>query len=377
MPCLRKHLPCHWLLSAVFLSQSVPAVEPAELVLSSPQRHAVFQRDDTGMAQLEVSGTYSGAVTRIEGRAIPRSGFSGTPTDWQVIEDSPAAGTFSGVLEISHGWYNVEVHSSEGSSVVGRDLVEQVGVGEIFVTAGQSNAANHGDNEGVPNPQTPADERVSAFDGTTWQFAEDPQPIATGTGGSPWPDLGDLLTATYQVPVGFYSVGVNQSGVDRWLPSREPPDLYPLLGDAMNFFGPNGFRSVLWHQGETDAISNTTAQVYFDRLRSVIAQSRVDAGFVVPWGVALASYIPRIGNDPDIINGQLMVIAVDPFAFQGAATDDMIVPYRGLTDFMGCHFNDAGLEEHARRWADALRSIIPDIDPPPPAGGLGSGIGLR
>jgi hypothetical protein len=51
-----------------------------------------------------------------------------------------------------------------------------VGVGEVFVVAGQSNSANHGAEKQVTKTK-----RVSAFDGTGWQLADDPQPGPTFT----------------------------------------------------------------------------------------------------------------------------------------------------------------------------------------------------
>jgi len=102
---------------------------------------------------------------------------------------------------------------------------------------------------------------------------------------------------------------------------------------------------VLWHQGESDAAA---------RLEAVIAQSRIDAGFDVPWGVAIASYRPGVGGDPDVTGGQYLVIANDPLVFLGAMTDDMIVPYRDGVGYTGIHFNEAGLREHGYRWADAV-----------------------
>lgn len=89
---------------------------------------------------------------------------------------------------------------------------------------------------------------------------------------------------------------------------------------------------------------------YAARLEAIIAQSRTDSGFDVPWGVAIASYRPGVGVDPDVTAGQYLVIANDPLVFLGAMTDDMIVPYRDGAGYTGIHFNEAGLQEHGSRW---------------------------
>ncbi len=226
--------------------------------------------------------------------------------------------------------------------------VDRFGVGDVYITAGQSNSANHGSSR-----LTPADDRVSAYDivSGTWQFAADPQPVATGSGGTPWPALGDLLAVAGDIPIGFVSVGWGGTSVQQWLPGGT---LYPRLQDALDALGPEGLRAVLWHQGESDAAAGTSAALYAQRLEAIIAQSRIDAGWDVPWGVALASYRPGVGGDPDVIGGQLAVINGDPLVFQGASTDDMIVPYRDGATYGGIHFNEAGLREHAARWQTAL-----------------------
>lgn len=47
------------------------------------------------------------------------------------------------------------------------------------MVAGQSNSANHGEEK-----CTSQTGRVASFDGLTWQIANDPQPGASGNGGS-------------------------------------------------------------------------------------------------------------------------------------------------------------------------------------------------
>ena len=123
--------------------------------------------------------------------------------------------------------------------------ISPIGVGEVFIIAGQSNSANAGIQR-----QTPSDSRVSAWGKRGWQFASDPQPIATGNGGSPWPLLGDLLATRYDMPIGFISVGLGGTKVEQWLPRST--DKFDRIVMALNEVGPQGARALLWHQGESD-----------------------------------------------------------------------------------------------------------------------------
>ena len=341
----------------------------ASVSLTEPLSRAVFQRNADNLATIPIAGTYSGNVTSIEARAIVMDGFTGISTEWQVVESGPTGETFRSQLAVpAGGWYRIETRVLDGGQAVGQSSVERVGVGEVFVTAGQSNSANHGsDGLSIDNPQQPTDDRVSAFNGIEWRIANDPQPVATGTGGSPWPALGDLVSATYQVPVGFYSVGWGGTTVGDWVPGAAGPDATPLynrLQAALQSLGPAGVRAVLWHQGESDNALNTSTTDYAAQLESVIAQSRIDAGFDVPWGVALASYIDRFDPlDQQIVDGQLQVIANDPLVFAGPNTDTMVIPYRNGVNFTGIHFNDEGLREHARRWFQELQAnqlLVPE-----------------
>ncbi|MDX9722733.1 MAG: sialate O-acetylesterase [Myxococcota bacterium] len=216
------------------------------------------------------------------------------------------------------------------------------------MTAGQSNSANHGS-----PAQRVQDERVLAHDlVSSWHPAHDPQPIATGSGGSPWPLLGELLVARLEVPVGFVSVGWGGTSIAQWQPGGT---LYPRLQGALQFLGPQGCRAVLWHQGESDNIADTSTASYAAQLQTLIAQSRVDAGFALPWGVALVSFLSGYGVDPAVVAGQQQVIDQDPLTFLGPNTDELdATTYR----FDGAHFNALGLQEHARRWAEALVPLL-------------------
>jgi hypothetical protein len=323
-------------------------VRPSSLSIDARLERADFQRDPQNEAGVLLTGAVVDGITSVEARAMPRAGGGGTATAWQVIDGSPGGGSYAGTLTLDGGWYDIDVRALLGATVVEQRTVERVGVGDVFVTAGQSNSANHGS-----DLLTATDDRVSAFDLNAWRHADDPQPIATGSGGSPWPALGDGLVAEHGVPVGLISVGWGGTSVEQWLPGGS---LYPRLKDALQALGPNGARAVLWHQGETDNVLNTSTADYRARLEAVIAQSRFDAGFDIPWGIALASFVPPSDTDQNIIDAQQQVAENDLLNFVGASTDDLIGPAWRAPD--GIHFNEAGLREHAARW----RVEVPTTD---------------
>jgi hypothetical protein len=342
--------------ATAFFGPSFLIEEP--VALFGPSERAVFQRDANGVARVPLSGLVGADVDRVEARALVMPGFTGRNTEWQTI--GTANGQLVGDLELpAGGWYRIETRGYRGEEVLPGDTLERIGAGEVFVTAGQSNSANHGN-----PPQQTSSDLVSAMAANgVWQTANDPQPIATGGGGSPWPILGDLLVERLGVPVGFVSVGWGGTTVGQWLPGASGPDAEPLydrLRDALQALGPNGARAVLWHQGESDALVATPAGVYAERLEELIESSRRDAQFDIEWGIALASFLPANSeaSEQEILAGQLDVITADAFTFQGPETDDLVGPAWRWDDI---HFNTAGLREHAGRWADIITArIVPE-----------------
>ena len=191
--------------------------------------------------------------------------------------------------------------ASAGGKVLATAKVAHIGVGEVFVVAGQSNSANHGEER-----QATATGRVAAFDGRRWQLARDPQPGASGDGGSFLPPFGDRIAELFGVPVGLVACGIGATSVREWLPEGvqfpNPPTLvgrvrqvpggewesrgeaFAMLTARMKPLGPHGFRAVLWHQGESDANQKDPARtlpgrLYRQYLERLIRDSRGAIGW--------------------------------------------------------------------------------------------------
>lgn len=325
----------------------------ATITLTSPSVREVIQRNSDNYADVKITGELSGEVDKIEARAFVMKDGSGNSVEWKKITGKIKDGKISGKFKLpAGGWYRIEVRTIKGKEIVDSTAVEQVGVGEVFVTAGQSNSTNYG----YPKT-TPTEDRVSAWNGKGWQFAADPQPIASddsSQNGSPWPSLGDILVQKLDVPVGFISTGWGGSAVSQW---NADGQFYPRMKMALKYLGDHGERAILWHQGETDMVLGTSTELYMKLLQSLIDQSRKDAGWKVPWVVAGVSFMPSqqfgTGLAPKMtaIRAAQKLIADGKTIFRGPTTDDMIgSTWRSDT----VHFNTKGLREHGRRWADVL-----------------------
>ena len=173
------------------------------------------------------------------------------------------------------------------------------------------------------------------------------------------PVFGDLLADQLDVPIGIVSIGWGGTTVGEWLPNASGPDSAPLynrLQDAFESLGPNGARAVLWHQGESDALNETDQETYASRLSTIIDQSRTDAGFEIPWGVALAAFQPQnpVDGNAVILDAQRDVIRNDPLVFAGPNTD-LLGPDLRYDDI---HFNEEGLHQHGALWTTAVQAFL-------------------
>jgi hypothetical protein len=324
----------------VRLSASAAAFE-----VSSPKARQVIQRTGT-TTDVAVRGTAPGA-DRVQARLVARAGFAGASTGWAPLAVD-TRGRYAGVVPaVAGGWYDLEVRSQTGAVHLPLATVERVGVGEVFIIAGQSNSANWGS-----TAQTPGDDRVSALAAAYngWQWARDPQPHANGGRGSPWPAFGTRFAADTGLPVAVVAVGVGGTVVAQWQPTAS---LYPRLKSAIQALGPKGFRAVLWHQGETDAYRCTATDTYVALLNTLIKASREEAGWPVPWGVATASQLPSATAvcKQAIDAAQAQVVDNTPGVFAGPNTNGYFAA--GLT-WDRVHFNAEGLTRHGQAWVQAL-----------------------
>ena len=368
----------------------------AGLTLSSPLESAVVQRLTKDTGRIVIAGSLApGGVKApvLEARILdgPRSG------NWQALAPVFAAGGFHATMELpAGGWYRLEVRALSEGRVFAESAVSAVGVGEVFVVAGQSNSANHG-----AERQSTLTGKVAAFDGQRWQLAHDPQPGASGGGGSFLPPFGDALASRFKVPVGIVACGIGATSVREWLPggSRfpQPPTLTGLVqqlpggeweskGEAfdrlagrLKLLGPHGCRAVLWHQGESDANQQDPTRtlpgnLYRGYLEKVILGSRQGAGWEVPWFVAQVSYhVPGDEASPDIRAAQASLWK-DGIAHQGPDSDALKGDLRE-DGGKGVHFSGPGLRAHAARWVEQVAPWIEQQTSMPRPGGLTPGPG--
>ena len=184
----------------------------------------------------------------------------------------------------------------------------------------------------------------------------------------------------FDVPVGIVACGIGATSVREWLPKGatfpNPPTLtgrveqlpsgaWASKGAAFDTFvarmrslGPNGFRAVLWHQGESDAnqkdpTRTLPGKLYREYLETLIRESRRAIGWDAPWFVALASYhVPGDEGSEDIRAAQASLWK-DGIALEGPDSDALKGDLRERNG-QGVHFSGKGLREHASKWVEKI-----------------------
>ena len=390
------------LLGILALGDGRPAVAgesavPAVITLTQPRDFQVVQRTAAAGGRVVIAGSLSslpGAL--LSARIVGTNEAGAFMGPWEPLAMDPRVAAFRGGIACpAGGWYRLEVRAARGETVVAEGRVEHLGMGEVFVVAGQSNSANYGEER-----QETATGLVAAWDGTNWRLAKDPQPGAEGGGGSFLPPLGDRLAKELGVPVGFVSLGVGATSVREWLPTGmafdRPPTLtrnvvtvgtseweasgriFEHFSGRLKALGTHGFRAVLWHQGESDAhqadpTRTLPGEAYRRLLEELIRATRREIGWEAPWFVAQVSYHIPTDTGDSAIHAAQQAVAADGMALAGPDTDTL-TGERRENHGQGVHLSALGLREHGALWAEkVLPWLRTQLASPTPAGKAGPG----
>ncbi len=365
-----------YILLLLFLLISIKGF--SQVNVDYPMDRIVIQRDNNNRATIQINGRYTRPVDRVEARLEPING--GSPTDWQVIQLNPQGGFFSGKLEASGGWYRLEVKCKLGNNDVGSANIEHVGIGEVFIIAGQSNAQGfHG--FGAPSA---GDDRVScvnqnnqdqveknSLDYPTFSHLNSNSNIAPrGESAWAWGRLGDRLVEKLGVPVLFYNAafegtlvrswreGITGTAYSPYVPYPYPPSGMPFINLrwVLQYYVPiTGVRAVLWEQGEADNLFSTNKDQYTSDLKSVISASRNESGKNLSWVISISTYDNTRGVNNSIRASQKGVIASTVNVFEGPDTDNIQIPRSNTVNRGdGVHFTGDGLVQLGNAWNERL-----------------------
>jgi hypothetical protein len=233
-----------------------PVTPLSAFVLEYPAAYQVYQRN-SGIGTIKIKGKIATQPSPV---IIEARFNNGT---WNSIADN-ITDNFSGELDNQpQGQGNLDLRIIGTSTTA---TIPFVGIGDNYIVYGQSNAVGEGDNlQSYSHPTLKAGlfgndyhwkELTDPFDSPVGQVdivSRDPSPQ-----GSYWLPLATKLL-TQNLPVSFIPCCLGGSPISSFLPTSDHNDRNTLYGSmitrAKSVFG---VKAILFHQGESDAITNNT-----------------------------------------------------------------------------------------------------------------------
>lgn len=257
----------------------------AEIIVESPQEYQLFQRD--GLNQADIPILFRLDNDGRQYRVLVR--WNGGP--WREIQARRIAG---GVMEAvlkgqPAGQGDFEFKIPELGLT---EVVKYVGVGDLFVIAGQSNAVGYFRQQHL----YPRDEKIigCAYDfGTkSWKMADDPINYfhRETNRGSVWPLVAaKLVKQTGGVPIGladFSIVGTRMKAAGPLVTDLPGADWQPEHGCYQNLVEgicaatnhTNRFKAILFFGGESDALVGVSKEQFKIELKRFANSLQSDLG---------------------------------------------------------------------------------------------------
>ena len=341
-------------LAVLLLSMATSAGARPSIVVLSPRPYQVLQRGANGRGAMDVNGIRRGFAGRVEVRW-------GTGA-WHAVSCG-GDGSFRVRLGgLSAGEGALVVRSARHHAI--RCERTPVGVGDIYVVAGQSNASGRsssrfsGSIAGLTATVFGNDYR--------WKPLRDPTDSPLGqvdvvsrdsyAGGSVWPLVAKELMRKEPVPVAFVPCAKGTTSIAMWQrDDRTPARSDTLYGSMLRRVRAVGghIRAVLFWQGENNARNRTSHDSYEASLLHFAADVRGDVG--VPIVVA------QMGDYRHEWYTAASVDAIRLAQQDAWGTSNVVAgPVLYDVDLHGdVHFRRASdMVVAARRWAATIRSGI-------------------
>lgn len=378
-------------LNLITANSQVLAQSTQPIKITYPESRAIFQRENDNTSTIYLSGSVYQLTDSVQARVLAEETGQGLNTDWATIQRNPQGGIFQGSLRAKGGWYRLEVQSFAGGRVIGSDVIRKIGIGEVFIITGQSNAQGF-QNYGAVGA---TDDRVNCvtYNNSTANSLGDPpapsfqQLSATsligprGQSAWCWGVLGDLIVKQYGVPVLFINTAWAGTTIKNWSESAAgqitknifamgtPDENFPVgmpyanLVIALRYYcSLQGLRAVLWQQGETDNVPlNSSRKEYGDAMQFIVNKTRADTERYPAWVLARSSY--NLGQvSQNIIQAQNDVInTYNNNVFAGPFTDNIQIPRFDDVHFGNRPTNnpgDKGLNDLGQAWYESLNAVF-------------------
>jgi len=259
------------------------------IIEKGPMDWQIFQQEN-GKADIELAGKWylSSKFTNpvVFARVVSEdNGFPVIPwtkcnvtgeNEWQVVlKDVPAGGLYRIETCVRHDNFTIE-WATRG------DMRHHIGVGDIFIIAGQSNSAGYG-RDTVYDPPEPGLHVLRHSN--RWDMASHPLNDSTDTlheanrersnpGHSPYLSFARQMKKVLGYPIGLIPAALGGSPLKAWNPD-EQGTLYRNMMDFLKDNGITKVKGVLWYQGCSDA-DKVRYETYRERFINMVSHWRRD-----------------------------------------------------------------------------------------------------
>ena len=257
------------------------------LAITTPAPWQTYQRDGSNHASIPIAFSWAGGPTGSQ--AIEASLAGGAyATIATITAGAGTSGTASGSLSATvtpftpgvQGTLTIRFASSTGIFATATD----VGVGDIIVAGGQSNAV--GDLDALQVYTNGSGLKATCYDGAAWKEGIDPLFGVHSISGSIWPLVATHHMNDQGVPCGIVSVAIGGRSLVNtdWYWTKYRFDLgtqaggYPFMTStiAAAAVGANGVRAFFWYQGENDSDLGTARPAYAAALTALANNLNAD-----------------------------------------------------------------------------------------------------
>lgn len=228
---------------------------------------------------------------------------------------------------------------------------------DLYLLIGQSNMAGRGVMEGA---EPISKLRLLKFSPrNAWAPGTDPlhtdKPAAAGVGlGTSFGRV--MADADKSITVGLIPCAVGGTPLERWVKGG---DLYAQALVRAKLAMKNGrLKGILWHQGESDSGTETTARSYAARLAQMVTDLRADLGVgEVPFVAGkLGNFLAQTSKDGKpsfwpVVNEQLA--ALPTLVPKAAVVEATGLQHKGDV----IHFDTPSLREFGKRYAEAVKQL--------------------
>jgi len=290
----------------------MPDNQVGAIIDEGPSDWQIIQRDADGFGAFALSGRWvaEGQAT-VQVRLVAQD--TGVPVaahlDWAAADTRPD-GTWAATLADvpAGGLYRLETRLNPKDNLAGEwstrgDMRHFLGVGDLWVIAGQSNSAGYGRGPHADPPEL----GIHLFrNSETWALASHPLNESTDTrhaanreGGnpahSPYLHFARLLKQALGCPIGLVQTSLGGSPLTAWNPT-EPGDavLFDNMVHCIKLVG-GRVRGILWYQGESDA-GPAEAPSYEERFANAVGAWR--AATESPGLPVITVQLNRVYQDP-------------------------------------------------------------------------------